>query len=537
LPDFAAHGAGPDTTWMSDTIFKTLLDGLSGAGDSALATSILRGIEKESLRVDAAGRLSQAPHPAALGSALTHPSITTDFSEALLELITAPHPDAEGALGELSDIHRFVYRHIDGELLWTSSMPCALGRDEEIPVARYGSSNVARMKTVYRMGLGHRYGRVMQTIAGIHYNFSLDDVFWERLRAAHGESGPLQEFKTAQYFSLIRNFHRFSWLLLYLFGASPALCRSFVSGRAHGLAELAPGTLYAPWATSLRMGDLGYQSDAQRRIDVPYNGLEDYIEALNRAIREPHPAYVAIGTEKNGEWLQLSTSLLQIENEFYSTIRPKRVTRSGESPRRALAERGVEYIEVRCIDIDPFEPVGIAAGTTRFLDAFLLFCLLHESPPSDSAARERARGNLRTVVMQGREPGLRLVQSDGREEPLRDWGLRLLDGIGSIARQLDAGSAGLFSDAVDEARCRVEDPDRTPSARVLREMVECGNSYGTFAMRQSRAHRDRFLAEDLPAERQRSYEQMARDSLAEQAAIESADTLDFPEYVDRYFRQ
>ncbi|MFM7786323.1 MAG: glutamate--cysteine ligase, partial [Gammaproteobacteria bacterium] len=349
---------------MSDPTFATLLDGLSGSAAPGLAAGIRRGIEKESLRVDAQGRLAQSPHPLSLGSPLTHPSITTDFSEALLELITAPHPDAAGVLGELSDIHRFVYRHIDGELLWASSMPCVIGRDDEIPVARYGSSNVARMKTVYRVGLGHRYGRVMQTIAGIHYNFSLDDAFWERLRALHGASESLQDFKTAQYFALIRNFHRFSWLLIYLFGASPALCRSFVAGRAHGLDELAPCTLHAPWATSLRMGDLGYQSDAQQSIDVPYNGLGDYVDALIRAIREPHPAYVAIGTRRDGEWLQLSTSLLQIENEFYSTIRPKRVTRSGESPRHALAERGVEYIEVRCIDIDPFEPVGIGAGTT-----------------------------------------------------------------------------------------------------------------------------------------------------------------------------
>lgn len=522
---------------MSDPTFAKLLDGLSAAGNAPLAGCIRRGIEKESLRVDADGRLAQTPHPRALGSALTHPSITTDFSEALLELITAPHEDAAGALGELSDIHGFVYRHIDEELLWTSSMPCLLGRDEEIPVARYGDANVARMKTVYRIGLGHRYGRLMQTIAGIHYNFSLDDGFWEVLRGLRGEDQPLQAFKTAQYFALIRNFHRFSWLLIYLFGASPALCRSFVAGRAHGLAELAPGTLYAPWATSLRMGDLGYQSDAQRSIDVPYNGLADYVDALERAIREPHPAYVAIGTQKNGEWLQLSTSLLQIENEFYSTIRPKRVTRSGESPRRALAERGVEYIEVRCIDIDPFEPVGLGAEATRFIDAFLLFCLLQDSPPSDTAARERARGNLRTVVMRGREPGLRLAQADGQEEALQTWGLRLVEGIAAIAHRLDGGHAGVFGAAVAEARHRLEDPERTPSARVLREIADCGNSYSSFAMRQSLAHRAHFLSAPLPASLQGRFERMASDSLGEQQAIERADTLEFAEYLARYFRQ
>src|SRR5919205_1248823 len=236
-----------------------------------------RGIEKESLRVRPDGTLAQTPHAPALGAALTHPHITTDFSESQLELITGVHASVEGCLQELTEIHQAVYRHIGDEVLWCASMPCNLPADHLIPIGRYGISNVGRAKTVYRLGLAHRYGRRMQAISGIHYNFSLPGVTSE------------------QYFALIRNFRRWSWLLLYLFGASPAVCSSFVAGRPHELSELAPGTHYAPHGTSLRMGRLGYQSDAQTSLRVTYNNLEDYTASLYDALTRPYAPYERIG--------------------------------------------------------------------------------------------------------------------------------------------------------------------------------------------------------------------------------------------------
>ena len=518
--------------------FAQRIDSLEREAGKPLAGRLLRGLEKESLRVTPSGHLAQTPHSPLLGSALTHPSITTDYSEALIELITEPRGSAADVLQELSDVHAFVYRSIGQELLWNSSMPCPIGSDDEIPVARYGNSNVAHMKTVYRIGLGHRYGRLMQTIAGIHYNFSLTDPFWEWLLRHEGGTQPLREFKTAQCFALIRNFHRYSWLLVYLFGASPALCSSFVRGGSHGLAPLGAGTLHAPHGTSLRMGDLGYQSDAQRSIDIPYDNLDEYVTALNRAIREPHPAYAAIGTRgKDGQWLQLSTSLLQIENEFYSTIRPKRVTRSGESPRRALAERGVEYVEVRCLDIDPFEPTGISVPTMRFLDAFLVYCLLADSPPSDAAARERSRQNFRQVVMRGREPGLQLARPDGSATGLQQWALELLDGIARVAALLDDGEAGGYIEAEAIARARVLDPSLTPSARVLAALAGGEHSYASFALEQSALHRSRFLSDAIPDGVLSGFERDALLSLDQQRLIEARDTLSFDEYVAAYYRQ
>src|SRR5437879_3591856 len=290
------------------------------------------------------------------------------------------HTGIDACLAELKRIHQFVYRNIGDEALWGASMPCTLPDEDAIPIARYGDSNVGRAKTVYRTGLSHRYGRRMQMIAGLHYNFSLPESAWPLA----GAGGPNEA-----YFALIRNFRRHAWLLLYLFGASPAVCASFVEGRRHELRELSAGTLYLPHATSLRMGRLGYLSDAQDKLLVSYNNLESYTASLYDVLTRPYAPYERIGIRDGADgYRQLATSLLQIENEFYSTIRPKRVIRPGERPLHALRERGVEYVEVRAMDLDPFSAVGITADTVRFLDVFLLHCLLTDSPPDTRAEIE-----------------------------------------------------------------------------------------------------------------------------------------------------
>ena len=224
------------------------------------------------------------------------------------------------------------------------------------------------------MGLGHRYGRRMQTISGIHYNWSLPGL------------------GNDEYFALIRNFRRHSFVLLVLFGASPAVCPSFVAGREHGLQPLSPHTLHLPHATSLRMGRLGYQSDAQASLSVSYNNLESYAASLHEALTKPYPPYKAIGIRNpGGEYNQLATSLLQIENEFYGTIRPKRTIERGERPLHALRERGVEYVEVRCMDLDPFVD-GRHRGADDALHRHLPAALPAVRQPARHARGDRRAG-------------------------------------------------------------------------------------------------------------------------------------------------
>jgi len=463
------------------------------------------------------GSLALTPHPASLGSALTHPHITTDFSESQLELITGVHPDADACLQELSEIHQVVMRAIGEELLWAASMPCNLPADEAIPIGRYGGSNVGRAKSVYRTGLSYRYGRRMQTISGIHYNFSLPGV------ASDG------------YFALIRNFRRLSWLPLFLFGASPAVCTSFVEGRAHELRELGPGTLYLPYATSLRMGRLGYQSDAQASLIVSCNSLKSYAASLHEALTVPYPPYEKIGIRDGDAYRQLSTSLLQIENEFYSPIRPKRRIRPGERPLHALRERGVEYVEVRLMDLDPFCPVGITAQTMRFLDILLLHCLLEDSPPDSpqellAIARNKLRG-----AQQGREPGLRLERR-GQQVNLLEWGKEVVAACEPIAVELDAVRGGAaYRDSLESARRALAEPESVPSARVLHAMARNhGNSHVRLTLAESATHRGTLMGMALKPAVGDRFARLAKESLEKQKKIESTDRVDFETYRQRY---
>ena len=476
-----------------------------------------RGIEKESLRVRPDGSLAQTLHPQALGSALTHPHITTDFSESQLELITGVHASVEACLEELTHIHQVVYQAIGEEILWCASMPCNLPADHLIPIGRYGTSNVGRAKTVYRLGLAHRYGRRMQAISGIHYNFSLPGVTDE------------------QYFGLIRNFRRHSWLLLYLFGASPAVCSSFVAGRQHELTELAPGTHYGPHATSLRMGRLGYQSDAQASLCVSYNNLRDYTASLYEALTVPYPPYEKIGLGEDDDYKQLNTTLLQIENEFYSSIRPKRRIARGERPLHALRERGVEYVEVRLMDLDPFVPIGITEPTCRFLDLFLLHCLLTESPSDTPREIREVRDNLQRVAHRGREPGLTLLRN-GTATPLADWARELLAQCEPIPGAIDARLGGAaYRDAYEAMLKLASDANQTPSARVLHAMARNhDNSFVRFALIESTLHKSALQHRELPREVRERFARLAQESILKQRELEAADDVDFETFRGRY---
>ncbi len=481
---------------------------------------IRRGIEKESLRALPDGGLAMTPHPAALGSALTHPRVTTDYSESQLELITGVHGSVDDGLAELTEIHQAVYRAIGDEQLWVGSMPCGLPTDETIPLGRYGSSNVGRAKSIYRMGLAHRYGRRMQTISGIHYNWSMPGL------------------DNAQHFALIRNFRRHAFVLLYLFGASPAVCSSFVAGRQHELQPIptAPGSLHMPYGTTLRMGRLGYQSDAQASLAVSYNSLESYAGSLHDALTRPYPPYEAVGVRNlGGDYNQLATTLLQIENEFYGLIRPKRVIHPGERPLHALRERGVEYIEVRCLDLDPFEPVGIAAPTMRFIDIFLLHCLLADSPPDTPAEIGALGRNQHRVAARGREPGLLLEQGD-HAVTLTDWAGELLAECVPIADALDAAQGGGDNRAaLEAARALLAAPERLPSARVLDTMArDFGGSYVQFIRAQSVSSRSRILALPWSDAQAARYAAMAAESVAAQQRIEAADDMPFEQYRQAY---
>lgn len=513
---------------------------LAGAGNDHLR-HIGRGIEKEGLRVNPdSGMLAQTPHPAALGSALTHSSITTDYSESLLEFITPVCTDVDESLDQLKAIHRFTASQLEAELVWGASMPCIVTGEQGIPIATYGGSNVGTMKRVYRNGLGVRYGRMMQAIAGIHYNFSMPESFWEASWQAAGSPGDLQSYKTEGYLGLIRNFNSRVWLLIYLLGASPAVCASFLKGnRNHHLQPFDTGsnTLHLPYATSLRMGDLGYNSNAQASLDVCYNSLDNYVSALHQAIVTPHPDYRDFKLTEGGEQAQLNDSLLQIENEFYSPIRPKRVTRSGEAPLLALQRAGIEYIEVRCVDINPFLPLGIDAATIRLIDMFLLDCLLADSPLCDASTRAREKENTRRIVDLGRSEDLSLLTPEG-EVAFQTQAHALLAEMAQCGEMLDAAHGGTdYADSLSMARDRIDNPELTPSGRILKEMGDTNQPFWALALKYSRRWHKEFINEPLSPDEVEHFVAACEASHAQQQAIEAADEVDFETYLAQFYAQ
>jgi glutamate--cysteine ligase len=520
----------------ADRPFERRLAGLINSGQRDVVQGGLKGVERESLRVTPEGTISRQRHPQALGSALTNEHITTDYSEALIELVTPAFRHSWELLQYLCDIHQFVYRHLGQELLWTTSMPCALSGDESIPIAEYGRSNIGRMKTVYRRGLGWRYGRRMQAISGVHFNYSFPDHFWPVLADVLEARDAGRDFVSASYFALLRNYRRYGWIVLYLFGVSPAVCKSFLAGRDIVLPQLDSGTYYEPHATSLRMSDLGYRNKSQAGVSISVNSLTEYVRDLRRAISTPHPEYQRIGVKVDGEYRQLNANLLQIENEYYSFIRPKRVALSGERPTKALTRAGVEYVEVRALDVSAFDPVGVNQNKLRFLEAFLALCVLKSSPPLEAQAQLELDANHLTVARRGREPGLELMR-DGRSYPMRDWAHELLDEMRGVCELLDAGLPDApYATALAMQAAKVSEVGLTPSARLLSEMRTTGESFFQLALRMSEAHKSYFLELHPPNEqRLAEFRSAAEESLRAQAAIEAADTLSFDDYLRKYF--
>lgn len=497
-----------------------------------------RGLEKEGLRVDANGHIAQTPHPQALGSKLTHPHITTDYSEALLEYITPVYSEPREALAFLSDLHTFTYHHLDNEWIWPGSMPSRLSGNESVPIADYGSSNVGTMKHVYRKGLDVRYGRIMQAIAGVHYNVSLPEDMWHALREMEKATNiPFNDYRSTRYFGMIRHFRRHSWLLLYLFGASPAIDKSFLpEGKVpEKLQSLSDDTYFAPYATTLRMSDLGYQNKVQSQLKICFNSLSNYVNTLRHAISSPWPDYEKLGVKTGDEWHQLNANILQIENEYYSDIRPKRVAKHNETPSQALEARGVEYIEVRCLDLNPFDPLGVTETQMRFVDTFLMWCLLSDSPWISDDECDRLDDNRRLVVERGRDPALTLLHNS-EVTTVRAWGEQIFAELAEAARLLDAVEEGTpHADALEVLAPRLKDPSLTPSAQMLARLQEGNGSLSDVLLSIAKEQAVKLKATPMLRSREALLAQLIETSHQQQRDIEAADQESFSEFLSSYF--
>ncbi len=514
---------------------KDVLAQLPAGASDRLALSRI-GLERECLRVNPQGYIADTKHPYGLGAALTHPYITTDFSEALLEFITPPFADSDETMEFLEILHRYTYQHLKDELLWSASMPCMVKSDSSVPLADYGTSNVGHMKHVYRRGLSLRYGRVMQAIAGIHFNYSLPQEFWRALYPARTD-WELRDLISDRYFGGVRNFLRYGWIVSYLFGSSPVICKSFLPQGAQGFESLDDGTLYLPFATSLRMSDIGYKNNAQDNLNIDYNSIDAYVDSLTRAIHTRHEPYAQLGVKTADDYQQLNANILQIENEFYSFMRPKQITRSGERPTLALARRGVSYIEMRALDINPFAPLGVFNQQLRFLEGLLLFCILQPSPRFNSGDVTRLNQNQSRVACCGRDPDLQL-ELNSTWATVKEHAQAIVDAMRPIMGLLDQ-SRGCrdYTEALQAQDVAINTPDGLVSAQIVKQLKQREIPFFRFAMDQAALHREYFLGQSLEPRQQQMLDREAEQSHNQQKTIEDADQSSFDDYLQRYFSQ
>jgi glutamate--cysteine ligase len=521
----------------TETSFAGRLQVLQNQAVKKTLNKIRHGVERETLRINPDGGLAQTPHQKALGSALTHEYITTDFSESLLEFITPPEVSIQKTMAQLNDVHKYVVANIGNERLWPMSMPCFIENQEAIPLANYGSSNVGKMKTLYRQGLKNRYGSMMQAISGVHFNFSMPEEFWQHWLPATTNEVADQDAISAAYFALIRNYRRFCWLIPYLYGASPAICGSFIKGNETKLPfkKCGQGTYYLPYATSLRMSDLGYTNSAQSGLDICYNQVESYIASVKAAINKPSAEYQKYSAKKNGEHQQLNSNVLQIENELYSPIRPKQPTQSLEKPSEALDKRGVSYIEVRALDVNPFSPIGIEENQFYFLDVFLLYCITKPSALMNAEQFNQTELNLSAVVDHGRDPSLELVD-EGKNVGLSDWALQLFADMQQIAEVLDeANDSTNYSQALAAEKQKIMDPSLTPSAQILSQLLDKKIDNGTLGLAFAEQYKQQLLDSEYQFMDAQQLTSHAEQSIEKQRVIELQDEISFDEFLKQYF--
>ncbi|MXP56705.1 glutamate--cysteine ligase [Pantoea sp. Mhis] len=497
---------------------------------------INRGIERETLRINLDGRLAQTIHPKFFGSPLTHNWITTDFAETLLEFITPVYQDIDKMLVFLRDIHRYVARFLVEERMWPFSMPCTIDDVEHIQLAQYGNSNLGKMKTLYRRGLKNRYGSLMQIISGVHYNFSLPLNFWQQWENIKDDESSKIIISNG-YLRLIRNYYRFGWIIPYLFGSSPAICSSFLQEREIKLPfeRNKYGTYWLPYATSLRLSDLGYASKVQSSLNITFNSLESYLSILKEAIKTPLKKYVIMGTKDlKGNWLQLNTNILQIENELYSPIRPKRISLLGETPLEALLRGGIEYIEIRSLDINPFSAIGVNADQLRFIDLFLIWCTIADNKEMTVDELLCIRKNWNRVVLEGRKPGqIITIGCNATEYMLVDVGKALFIDLRKSAEILDKHQGDTqYQRICDKLVMLFDNPDLTNSARILQLLKK--NSMTNIGLAFAQQYHQQLSTEQPEIITIDNFNKQVNKSLIAQQTLELNDQIDFDNYLVKY---
>ena len=491
-----------------------------------------KGVEREALRVDQLGRISDKPHPILLGSALTNANITTDFAESLLELVTPPIVKLDELEHYLLNLHYFIYPKIDGELLWTSSMPFLHEKNQSIPIALYGHSAEGQFKNIYRKGLAIRYGNLMQAIAGVHFNFSFSSNFLKTYLSDQGGPKNFKNNVSKLYMHLSRNYRRFSFFLVYLFGASPFVSKNYLDKPKAEFTSFDINTWLANNATSLRMSDIGYNNSSRSELNCSLNSLEEYVSDLKSALTTPSKNF-SFEESKGSKisYSQLNDNVLQIENEYYANVRPKGHLRSDERLIISLRNEGVSYIEARSFDLNPFSPIGLDKSQMQVIELFLVACALWDSGPIDNTELEEIDTRDLLVAKNGNQSGLSLPYK-GRQETLD----KLVDHIFSSLEKVASMMGNDYGQGLQLRRDRFINK-QTLSSEFIERLSASNLSYQDFILMLSKSHeeftREQFIPDGTLQER---LTQSARESLQSQKKKED-ESVSLEDYLSTKAKQ
>jgi len=495
------------------------------------------GLEKESLRVDKNGTISYKMHPEKFGASLTNRYITTDYSEALIEIVTPPCCSHKEVLNYLENIIAFIYKNLDQEYLWPASMPCIIAGDKSIPIAYYGTSNPARMKTTYRRGLGNRYGRVMQVISGIHYNYSFSDKFWEEYSLCINSKKNIQDFKSEQYFIISRNLLRNGWIVAYLFGCSPAVCKSYLSGKKTTMESFDDYTYYEKYATSLRMGDIGYQNNKEEDmgVHIDYNSIEKYAKSLDEAIKTPSIEYEKIGVHKDGYYKQINSNILQIENEYYSTVRPKPDPNSKKRPAAALLEGGVNYVELRSIDNNIFSNTGIELTQLYFIELLVIHSLFSDNSEISEKEYVDIKNNLTNIAHKGRDKETKIIKKN-KTVNIENELSKILNEMKDIAKIMSSiKNDDNYEICVQQQKEKIHNKKLLPSNLVIDRMKSKKISFYEFCMQNIWEQKKYFSSLKTDNNIFEILKEEAKLSLDKKNILEKSNKENYEEYIKKYF--
>lgn len=406
------------------------------------------GLEKEHIRIDNKGEIAKTKHPEVFEDKLNHPFVTNDFSESQVELITPVFDDIEQCYHMMGTLSELFVSSLEDELLWPGSAPPRILSEDDVDVAQFDDSPLGIKNTAYRNHLTSKYGKKKQTISGVHYNFSFDEKFIKRLYDLSEEDGPYRYFKDNMYLKLSRNLIRYSWLLTYLFGTSPATDRTYLEGCVMRMEKSDQGDPYFPYATSMRNGLCGYRN--HNNYIVSYDSVDNYINEIKQ--------------------LMADGNILD-EREYYSPVRLK--THQSDDFMSTLNNSGILYIELRVLDLDPFDPYGIALDTLKFVHLFMMFMLFKEATCFGSDMHDLSLKNYEHVASKGREPGLMVAIGHEEFVEMDLLGVELLEEMRSFLQSIDCGTYD-YNRLIDQMIIRFQEPETTLSAKVLDGVKKSG---------------------------------------------------------------